>query len=74
MNDYKIEVHRGPRVLKKKGTRCYDKEKVLTMGKNLFKKDRRITKIVFTQEKKNNKLILKKNLFRTKYQDIKIPV
>lgn len=72
MDDYKMEVHRGPK-LKKKGTRCYDKEKVLALGRSLFKKDRTITKIIFTQAKQNNKLHLKKNLLRTKYQDIKIP-
>jgi len=71
MNDYKMEIHRSFKV-EKKGTRCYDLEKVLTVGRRLFTKDKHITKIVFTQMKKNNRITLVKRMKRTKYFDTKI--
>lgn len=73
MNDYKMEVFQGSKS-KKEGTRCYDLEKVLQLGRGLFKTNRKITRIIFTVEKRNDKVTLKRNLLRTKYQDIKIRI
>lgn len=66
-----MEVYRGSKV-KKKGTRCYDLEKVLDLGRTLFSKDRLVTKIILINDKKNNKVTLLKNHRRTKFPDIKI--
>lgn len=71
MNDYKMEIYRGSKV-KKTSTRIYDLEGVLKLGRTSFSNDRKITKIIFIQVKQNNKVILKKNLLRTKYPDLKI--
>ena len=73
MNDYKMEVYRGPKV-KKKGTRCYDLEKVLALGRKLFASDRLVTRITFSLSKKDFVITLKRNYKRTKYPDIKIPM
>lgn len=60
MNDYKMEVHK-PSGKKIKGTRCYDLEKVLDLGRSLMRIDKDITKIVFEQPKQNNKVTLRRN-------------
>ena len=61
-----MEVYRGEKITRK-GTRCYDLENVLILGRKLFRTDRAVTKVIFTQEKKNWKVILKKNLLRKRY-------
>lgn len=66
MDDYKMEVHRGSKIVSK-GTRSEDLEKVLNMGRLLFATDRKVTKVIFIMLKKNFKIMLKKNLLRTKY-------